>query len=107
MEAAVWTDPQVQDILNNRYVLISLYVDDKTPLPEPIEVEEANGQTRTLRTVGDKWSYLQRVKVGANTQPCYVLLDPRTGKPLNALRSYDEDKDAYIKYLNTGLENYK
>ena len=107
MEAAVWTDPQVQDILNNRYVLISLYVDDKTPLPEPIEVEEANGQTRTLRTVGDKWSYLQRVKVGANTQPCYVLLDPRTVKPLNALRSYDEDKDAYIKYLNTGLENYK
>ena len=107
MEAAVWTDPEVQDILNNRYVLISLYVDDKTPLSEPIEVEEANGQVRTLRTVGDKWSYLQRMKVGANTQPCYVLLDPRTGKPLNALRSYDEDKQAYVKFLNTGLKNYK
>lgn len=107
MEAAVWTDPRVQDILNNRYVLISLYVDDKTPLPAPIEVKETNGQLRTLRTVGDKWSYFERVKVGANTQPCYVLLDPRTGKPLNALRSYDEDIEAYIKFLNTGLENYK
>ena len=68
MEASVWTDPKVADILNNDYVLISLYVDDKTPLPEPIQVVE-NGQQRTLRTVGDKWSYLQRTKVGANTQP--------------------------------------
>ena len=68
MEASVWTDPKVADILNNDYVLISLYVDDKTPLPEPIQVVE-NGQQRTLRTVGDKWSYLQRTKGGATTQP--------------------------------------
>ena len=107
MEAAVWTDPQVQDILNNQYVLVSLYVDDKTPLAEPVEVTEADGRQRTLRTVGDKWSYLQRTKIGANTQPYYVLLDPQTGRPLNGLRSYDEDIDEYVKFLQTGLRNFK
>ena len=107
MEAAVWTAPKVQDILNNRYVLISLYVDDKTPLAQPIEVTETDGQKRTLRTVGDKWSYLQRTKIGANTQPYYVLLDPTTGKPLNGLRSYDEDIDEYMEFLVKGLENFK
>lgn len=107
MEAAVWTDPKVQSILNNEYILISLYVDDKTPLPHPIEVTEADGSQSTLRTVGDKWSYLQRTKIGANTQPFYVLLDPHTGKPLNGLRSYDEDIEEYLKFLNIGLHNYK
>ena len=106
MEAAVWTDPQVQQLINDKYVLISLFVDDKTPLPQPIEVEE-NGQKRTLRTVGDKWSYLERVKIGANTQPFYLLLDPTTGKPLNGLRSYDEDISKYVDFLKTGLENYR
>ena len=106
MEAAVWTDPQVRDIINNRYVLISLFVDDKTPLPQPIEVTE-NGTTRKLRTVGAKWSYLQRTKIGANTQPFYVLLDPATGKPLNGLRSYDEDIAAYVDFLQKGLDNFR
>ena len=105
MEAAVWTDTQVADILNKDYVLISLYVDDKTTLPEPIEVTE-NGQARTLRTVGDKWSYLQRVKFGANAQPFYVLLD-NEGRPLNGSRSYDEDIQAYLTFLNQGLTNYR
>ena len=105
MEAAVWTDSQVADILNNEYVLISLYVDDKTALPEPIKVTE-NGQERTLRTIGDKWSYLQRVKFGANAQPFYVLLD-NNGRPLNGSRAYDEDIKAYIEFLNTGIANYK
>lgn len=104
MEAAVWTDPKVADMLNKKYVLISLYVDDKTPLKEPMEVNE-NGQKRTLRTVGDKWSYLQRTKVGANTQPFYVLLD-NAGKPLNGSRSYDEDIQKYIEFLQKGLDNY-
>lgn len=104
MEAAVWTDPTVAEILNDKYVLISLYVDDKTPLAEPMQVTE-NGQQRTLRTVGDKWSYLQRTKVGANTQPVYVLLD-NNGKPLNGSRSYDEDINEYVKFLRTGLDNY-
>lgn len=104
MEAAVWTDPKVADVLNNKFVLISLYVDDKTPLNKPIEVVE-NGQKRTLRTVGDKWSYLQRTKVGANTQPFYVLLD-NAGMPLNGSRSYDEDIQQYIDFLQKGLDNY-
>ena len=105
MEAAVWTDTQVADILNKDYVLISLYVDDKTTLSEPIKVTE-NGQDRTLRTVGEKWSYLQRVKFGANAQPFYVLLD-NEGRPLNGSRSYDEDIQAYITFLNQGLTNYR
>ena len=104
MEAAVWSDPQVADILNNQYVLISLYVDDKTPLPQPIEIEE-NGQQRTLRTVGDKWSYLQRTKFGANAQPFYVLLDDK-GQPLAPSRSYDEDIAAYLQFLRQGLSSY-
>ena len=104
MEAAVWTDPKVAQILNDKYVLISLYVDDKTPLAQPITVNE-NGQERVLRTVGDKWSYLQRVKVGANTQPFYVLLD-NEGKPLAGSRSYDENIQEYVDYLQMGLDNY-
>ena len=105
MEAAVWTDPQVASVLNEKYVLISLYVDDKTPLSEPVVVNE-NGQQRTLRTVGDKWSYLQRVKFGANTQPFYVLID-NDGNPLNGSRSYDEDIQKYLDFLQKGLDNYK
>jgi len=105
MEAAVWTDPRVQSLLNNDYVLISLYVDDKTPLAQPIEVTE-NSKRVKLRTVGDKWSYLERTKIGANTQPFYVLLD-HEGHPLNGLRSYDEDIDEYIRFLQQGLKNYR
>ena len=105
MEAAVWTDPQVASMLNDKYVLISLYVDDKTPLAEPMTVTE-NGTQRTLRTVGDKWSYLQRVKFGANTQPFYVLIDSK-GKPLNGSRSYDEDIQKYLDFLQKGIDNYK
>ncbi len=104
MEAAVWSNADVADILNKKYVLVSLYVDDKTPLAQPMEVTE-NGQTRTLRTVGDKWSYLQRMKFGANAQPFYVLLD-NEGKPLNGSRAYDEDIPAYIEFLRTGLDRY-
>ena len=104
MEAAVWSNPQVADMLNNQYVLISLYVDDKTPLSQPIEIEE-NGQQRTLRTVGDKWSYLQRTKFGANAQPFYVLLDDK-GQPLAPSRSYDEDIAAYLQFLRQGLSSY-
>ena len=105
MEAAVWTDPKVSDLINNDYVLITLYVDNKTPLTEPVKIVE-NGTERTLRTVGDKWSYLQRVKFGANAQPFYVLLDNQ-GKPLNKSYAYDEDIPKYIEFLQTGLDNYK
>lgn len=105
MEAAVWTDPKVSDIINNDYVLITLFVDNKTPLTEPVKIIE-NGTERTLRTVGDKWSYLQRVKFGANAQPFYVLID-NNAKPLNKSYAYDEDIAKYIDFLQTGLENYR
>ena len=107
MEAAVWTDARVADKLNNDYVLISLFVDDKTPLPEPFEVKDEEGQTKVLRTVGAKWSYLQSHKFGANAQPFYVILDPQTGKPLCGSRAYDEDIDQYLEFLDSGLANYK
>ena len=105
MELAVWTDPQISQIMNDDYVLITLYVDEKTNLPEPIKITE-NGKERTLRTIGDKWSYLQRSKFGANAQPFYVLLD-NEGKPLNSSYSYDEDIAKYKDFLQTGLKNYK
>ena len=104
METAVWTDPKVSDLIND-YVLITLYVDNKTPLSEPVKIVE-NGTERTLRTVGDKWSYLQRVKFGANAQPFYVLLDNQ-GKPVNKSYAYNEDIPKYIEFLQAGLENYK
>lgn len=105
MEAAVWTDAKVADLLNQKYVLISLYVDDKTPLPQQMEVTDTDGSKRTLRTVGDKWSYLQRHKFGSNTQPMYILLD-NEGMPLTGSRSYDENISEYIDFLNAGLEKY-
>lgn len=105
MELAVWTDSKVSTLLNDDYVLITLYVDEKTKLPEPIKITE-NGQERTLRTIGDKWSYLQRSKFGANAQPFYVLLD-NEGMPLNKSYSYDEDIPKYVEFLETGLKNYK
>ena len=105
MEAAVWTDPTVADMLNNQYVLISLYVDDKTPLAEPVEVS-LNGQQRTLRTVGDKWSYLQASKFGANAQPYYIAID-NDGRPLNHAYGFKEDVAAYINYLQQGLNTYR
>ena len=105
MEAAVWTDAKVADMLSDDFVLISLYVDDKTPLKEPFEVTDANGNTKTLRTVGAKWSYLQSSKFGANAQPFYVVLD-NNGKPLTSSRAYDEDIAEYIKFLKKGLDNY-
>ena len=104
MEQSVLADEKVINLIENDYVLISLYVDDKTPLAEPIRLTE-NGKDVVLRTVGDKWSYLQRSKFGANAQPFYVLLD-NEGHPLTTSRSYDEDIDAYVKFLEEGLAEY-
>lgn len=105
MEAAVWTDPEVKKLIENDYVLITLMVDDKTPLPEPVTIEE-NGRKRTLRTVGDRWSYLQRYKFGANAQPFYVLLTPE-GKPLEGSYAFDENVDNYVRFLQNGLRQFK
>ncbi len=105
MEASVWTDPRVKDILDNEYILITLMVDDKTKLPEVVEVDE-NGRTTRLKTIGDKWSYLQRHKFGANAQPYYIALD-HDGKPLSPSYAYDENVERYIEFLQTGLTNFK
>jgi thiol:disulfide interchange protein DsbD len=104
MEAAVWTDPRVKQLLEKDYVLITLFVDDKTRLTNPLEVEEY-GKTRRLKTIGEKWSYLQRSKFGANAQPFYVLLG-NDGKPLGPSYAYNEDIPQYIKFLHDGLANY-
>ena len=104
MEAAVWTNPQVSSLMKEKYVLITLYVDDKTPLPEKLVVKE-NGADVTLRTVGDRWSYLQRSKFGANAQPFYVLLN-NDGHPLSGSYSYNEDVAAYRNFLEEGLQRY-
>ena len=106
MEASVWTDSRVADKLNKDYVLISLYVDDKTPLKQPVEVKLPDGTSRTLRTIGDKWSYLQQTKFGYLAQPFYVPLD-NAGKPLNGSFSFKEDVPAYLEFLDKGLENYR
>ena len=104
MEAAVWVDERVAAKMTNDYVLIQLYVDDKTALPEPYVVTVGD-EERKLRTVGDKWSYLQSHKFGANAQPFYVLLD-NDGLPLTKSRSYDEDIDEYLRFLDEGLKAY-
>ena len=107
MEAAVWTDPRVADRLTRDYVLISLFVDDKTPLGDPMMITDEQGRQKTLRTVGAKWSYLQSHKFGANAQPYYVLLDPVTAQPLSDSRAYNEDIPAYLEFLDKGLERYQ
>ena len=106
MEAAVWTDPQVAEKITKDYVLISLYVDDKTPLPEPIEVTDHQGNKKTLRTIGAKWSWLQSTRFGANAQPFYLLLD-NDGNLLTGSRAYDEDIQGYLNFLDEGLRRYK
>ena len=106
MEGAVWTNAEVAEKLNNDYILISLYVDDKTPLKEPIKVKRSDGTTRTLRTIGDKWSYLQESKFGYLAQPFYVTVDNQ-GNPLSGSFVYKEDIPGYLEFLDKGVENYK
>lgn len=104
MEAAVWESPVVKEKMQEDYVVISLYVDEKEKLAEPIDVT-VGGMERKLRTVGDKWSYLQQYKFGANAQPFYVLVD-HEGKPLNQSYSYDEDIDKFVQFLDKGKDAF-
>ena len=104
MEASVWTDPRVKSLIDDEYVLITLMVDDKTKLSEIIEVEE-NGRTSKLKTIGDKWSYLQRHKFGSNSQPFYVVLDT-DGNPLSPSYAFDENPDNYVQFLQLGISNF-
>ena len=91
--------------MENDYVLITLMVDDKTKLPQPITIEE-HGKTRKLKTIGDKWSYLQRSKFGANAQPFYILLNAE-GEPLGPSYAFNESVPDYIKFLENGLKVFK
>ncbi|KKB52449.1 hypothetical protein HMPREF1212_00601 [Parabacteroides sp. HGS0025] len=105
MEASVWTDPKVKQLLEKDYVLITLMVDDKTKLLHPIEIEE-HGKVRKLKTIGDKWSYLQRSKFGANAQPFYILLNDE-GQPLGPSYAFNEDVSKYVQFLENGLKTFK
>lgn len=105
MEASVWTDPRVKSVIDQDFILVTLMVDEKQALPEPMTVTESDGQKRTLRTVGDKWSYLQRTKFGANAQPYYVILDPQ-GHPLEAPYGFNESASDFLDFLQRGLDNF-
>lgn len=102
MENAVWQDIRVKKLIEKEYILITLMVDDKTPLPATIEIVEY-GKDRKIRTIGDKWSYLQRYKFGANAQPFYVILNPN-GQPLAPSYAFDENVDNFLRFLQQGLE---
>jgi thiol:disulfide interchange protein DsbD len=105
MEADVLANDKVLDILQDDYIVASLYVDDKTPLAEPFEIE-IDGKKIVLETVGDKWMYLQNYKFGSSAQPFYVLVDGN-GMPLNGSRKHNRDVDGFADFLKKGLENYK
>ena len=105
MESAVLTNNQVNEMLTDEFVLITLFVDDKTSLESPMTIVE-QGKERILTTVGDKNSYLQRFKFGANAQPFYVILNPQ-GEPLAGSFSFDDNPQHFIDYLNVGLKNMK
>lgn len=105
MEANVWTDKQVFQRINNDYVLIQLYVDDKTELASQDQTVTPEG--RKIKTIGNKWSYLQTSKFAANSQPFYVLLNPETEQPLIVPQGADFDAGSYLKYLDSGLAAFK
>lgn len=105
MEGAVFDTPAVEKVIKENYVLIKLMVDDKAALATPMRVEE-NGKTVTLETVGDKWSYLQRYKFQANSQPYYIVLDNK-GQALTPPAYYDENVTKFVEWLNLGLKNYQ
>ncbi len=105
MDATVLSDEKVRGLIDEEFVFIVLMVDERTRLPETIEVDESGRATR-LRTVGDKWSYLQRHKFGTQSQPFYVVLD-HEGKPISPSHAFDENIDNYVKFLQAGLRNFK
>ena len=100
MEGAVLDEAKVKKMISEDFVTIKLMVDDKTPLQQPMVVQE-NGKQTTLTTVGDKWSYLQRHKFNSNSQPYYVVLDQQ-GALLSGPFAYNEDVDAFIAFLKRG-----
>ena len=107
MEANVWSDPRVLQMLANDFVKISLFVDDRTPLPaEEQFVSTIFGRERTIRTVGQKWSVFQAERYGVNTQPYYILLDHQENS-LTPAHAFDLTIDRFIAFLETGKQNFE
>lgn len=108
LEGAVWTNDEVRDIINENFVLVSLMVDDKAQLPQPIEMTDRKGELRIIETVGELWGFLESEKFGVAAQPYHVIID-HEGTPLSGSMDYQNGKDVnvYLKFLNTGLENFK
>ena len=107
LEGAVWTNDEVRNIINDKFILVSLMVDERTPLPEQIIKKNRNGETVILETVGELWGFLESEKFGIMAQPYHIIID-HNGKPLSQAMDYNNGKnvDNYIKFLETGLENY-
>jgi len=105
MEASVWPDKQVYERISQQYVLIQLYVDDKTDLA--VSEQTLTAQGKSIKTIGNKWSNLQAEKFQANSQPFYVLLDPQNGQLLVNPEGADYDTASYLKYLDSGLNAFK
>jgi thiol:disulfide interchange protein DsbD len=104
MYATVFADERVRAMLEEEFVIIALMTDSRERLPEIMEVED-RGRTIRLRTVGDKWSFLQRHKFGTQTQPYYIVLDHQ-GRPLSPAHGYDESVENFLEFLRTGLRNF-
>ena len=105
MEAAVFDNQRIRSLIEENFVMITLMADDKRELPEILEINTDNGVEK-MRTYVDLWSYLQRHKFGANSQPYYVVLD-NEGNLLSGPAYYDENVDNFAKFLNVGIKNYK
>lgn len=104
METAVWTNPEVANLMNDKCILVSLYCDDRTPLKEKVKVKENNGEETELETIGEKWSFLQRSKFGANAQPYYVMVSP-DGKVYKHYFKFTENANDFKNYILDGIES--
>lgn len=107
LEGAVWTNDEVRNIINDKFILVSLMVDERTKLPEQIIKTNRKGETVILETVGELWGFLESEKFGIMAQPYHIIID-HNGKPLSQAMDYNNGKnvDNYIKFLETGLNNF-
>ena len=106
MEEQVWSDPEVAQLLTEEVVLVSLYVDDRTELPEEEHrLEQYGGKDFRIRTIGNKWSYLQASEFDRNAQPFYVMMD-HNGDQIGGSAGYNPDADLFVGFLRDGLSSF-